>query len=353
MSDSDRFSKRIKLLRPLIFCIAAAAVFIAAGLAGRFVAEKQNPISEDSHQAARSDENLVVDDNKTITVGDKEYAIKENIETVLVIGVDSPDIQEKVDSYMNTEQADFNMLIVIDHDNKSYTSLALNRDTMTRIPALGVDGVLSYWKDGQLALAHTYGTGREDSCINQVWAVSELLFGEKIDHYISLSMPAIGLANDAVGGVTVTIEDDFSKVDKTLKQGEKIKLNAKQAENFVRQRKNMGEQSNLNRMKRQQTYMSEWKKLAVKKLNGENTFLFKLLGMVSDYMVSDMSANKLSELSNNLSQYTDNGIIDTKGEAKKGKEFIEYYVDEDDLRDIVLELYYDEITQNSTPIPNY
>ena len=326
--------------------MAAAVIFAAAGLAGRFVAEKQNPISEDSHQAERSDENFIVDDNKTIRVGDREFAAKENIETVLVIGVDSPDAQEAVDSYMNTKQADFNLLIVIDHTNKSYTSLALNRDTMTKIPALGVDGVLSYWKDGQLALAHTYGTGREDSCINQVWAVSELLFGEKIDHYISLSMPAIGFANDAVGGVTVTIEDDFSKVDKTLKQGETIKLKGKQAENYVRQRKNMGEQTNINRMKRQKTYMSEWKKLAIEKLKGESTFFFKLLGMVSDYMVSDMSANKLSELSNTLSTYTDNGIVETKGEVKQGKEFMEYYVDEDDLREIILNLYYEE-TNNS------
>ncbi|MBQ1389870.1 MAG: LCP family protein [Clostridia bacterium] len=343
MSGSDRFGKRIELLRPLIFCVAAAAVIVGAGIAGNYAAGKKNPISNSSHQTERPDENIVIDEKKTIKVGDREFALKENIETVLVMGVDDPGTQEAVDSYMNTDQADFNLLIVIDNENKSYTSLALNRDTMTKIPALGVDGALSYWMDGQLALGHTYGTGRQDSCLNQVWTVSELLFGENIDHYISFSLPAIGFANDAVGGVTVKIEDDFSKVDSTMKMGETIKLNAKQAEHYVRQRKNVAEQTNLNRMKRQKTYMAEWKNLAIKKINSDNTFFFKFLGLVSDYMVSDMSANKLSDMSNKLAEYTDNGMLETKGEAKLGKKFMEYYVDEDDLREIVLKLYYDEI----------
>ena len=350
MSDSKEYGRRRgrNVLRAVVFILISAAVLVAADLAGRYAAKKQNQIANSSHQDASPDENIVVDDKKTIMWGGKEYFAKENIEAVLIMGVDSAGVQDDTLSYMNTDQSDFNVLLVIDHDNKSYTSLTLNRDTMTKIPCLDAAGTMSYWKDGQLALAHTYGTGREDSCINQAWAVSELLFGVNVDHYLSFSMPAISIANDAVGGVTVTIADDFSKVDPSLKMGETIKLNGRQAETFVRGRSGMGEPTNINRMSRQKTYMAAWKDKALQRFSGDGDFIFTLLGLVSDYMVSDMTANKLSELTNQLSEYTDNGVRETKGEAVKGDEFMEYYVDQDDLRMTVLDLFYEENAAEST-----
>ena len=45
---------------------------------------------------------------------------------------------------------------------------------------------------GQLALAHTYGSGEEDSCENTVLAVENLLYGVGIDHYVSLTMDGGG-----------------------------------------------------------------------------------------------------------------------------------------------------------------
>ena len=348
MSDSREYgSRRRNVLRAVVFVLVSALILIAADLAGRYAAKKQNQMTENSHQDASPDENLVVDDKKTIMWGGKEYYARDNIEAVLVMGVDDGGVQESTVSYTNDDQSDFNVVLVIDHDSKSYTMLALNRDTITSIPCLDATGTITYRKDAQLALAHTYGTGREDSCVNQVQAVSELLFGTNIDHYISFSMPAIGIANDAVGGVTVTIADDFSKVDTSLKMGETIRLNGRQAETFVRGRGGMDEPTNLNRMSRQKTYMAAWKNAALEKYTGNGDFIFTLLGLVSDYMVSDMTANKLSELADQLSEYTDNGVCETKGEAVKGDAFMEYYVDQDDLRMTVLDLFYEENTAES------
>ena len=46
---------------------------------------------------------------------------------------------------------------------------------------------------------------------NTVDAVSTLLGGHKIDGFAMVNMSAIEVVNDMVGGVTVTIEDDFSR----------------------------------------------------------------------------------------------------------------------------------------------
>ena len=65
--------------------------------------------------------------------------------------------------------------------------------------------------------------------------------------------------NDMVGGVTVTIEDDFSEVDPTLKMGETVTLMGEHAENYVRQRKEVADGRNESRMQRQSSYEEAFK----------------------------------------------------------------------------------------------
>lgn len=346
MSDANTANKRMWFKRIIILILVVCAVIFLALLAAHLADNKQIEQLTDSQQTYdKSAENVIIDEEKSITVNGKEYKQKEDIEAVLIMGVDEADVQQDSESYLNSNQADFLLLVVVDHSTQSYTSIALNRDTMTKVPVLGIDGFFIDWKEEQLALAHTYGSGLEDSCENTVWAVSELLFQVPIEHYAALSMPAIGVANDAVGGVTVTIEDDFGDTDPTLVQGETVKLNAEQAEHFVRSRKGVSDQTNLNRMSRQKTYMSAWRKLALEAMEKDSSFVFTLLTLVSEYMVSDMTINELSDFANVMSEYADNGVVETEGEAVKGETYMEYYVDDSALQELVLDLFYDEITQ--------
>ena len=54
--------------------------------------------------------------------------------------------------------------------------------------------------------------GMELSCENTVDAVSNMLYGIRIEGYISLNMDSIKILNHLAGGVPVTIEDDFFPV---------------------------------------------------------------------------------------------------------------------------------------------
>ena len=58
----------------------------------------------------------------------------------------------------------------------------------------------------QIALAHANGDGMELSCENTVDAVSNMLYGIRIEGYISLNMDSIKILNHLAGGVPVTIE---------------------------------------------------------------------------------------------------------------------------------------------------
>ena len=92
----------------------------------------------------------------------------------------------------------------------------------------------------QLAYAHTYGTGMEDSCENMKKTVSKLLGGVAIDYYVSMNVEAIAPLNDAVGGVTVNVVHDFSQVDATIPKGV-VTLKGDQARAFVQSRWYVGD----------------------------------------------------------------------------------------------------------------
>ncbi|MDD3228835.1 MAG: LCP family protein [Oscillospiraceae bacterium] len=205
------------------------------------------------------------------------YALREDLETVLFIGVDKYEADTGTDSYNNTQQADFIMLVIIDHTNKTYTALQLNRDTMTDITMLGVRGENTGVFTGQLALAHTYGSGGRDSCRNTVEAVSNYLYGIDIDHYVALTMDAIPIINDLAGGVQVEMLADFSAFDSAMSKGTVVTLHGEQALTYVRTRKGLDDSTNLSRMLRQQQYLNALSKNVQVCLEGDDTFLVNVV----------------------------------------------------------------------------
>ena len=165
------------------------------------------------------------------------------------------------------------LVLVIEADMRmpTYTKRLhmLNRDTMTKIQILGVRGDVAGTFTGQLALAHTYGSGERDSCLNTTEAVSNLLYGVGIDHYISITMDGVAILNDLVGGVEVEVMDDFSSIDSTLVQGETVTLMGNHALTYVRTRGGLEDSSNLHRMERQRQYLIALQKKLTEKANSD------------------------------------------------------------------------------------
>ena len=157
----------------------------------------------------------------------------EDVESFLILGLDKFEDAINNDSYNNDQRADFLMLLVFDNSEKKFTAVHLNRDTMVNMNVLGVAGQKIGTVNKQLALAHTYGNGRDVSCRNTADAVSELLNGVKVNHYLSITMDAVPILNDLLGGVEVTVLDDFSGIDDTLIKGETVTLHGDHALTYV------------------------------------------------------------------------------------------------------------------------
>ena len=276
--------------------------------------------------------------------GDKKYKFRENMEVVLIMGIDNRGKLPEDNEYVHSSQADVLYVYAIDHKNKTFQALQINRETMAdvkQILGIGEDDVASM----QICLAHAYGRTENARCLNVCESVSGLIFDVPIDHYISLSMDSISVLNEQVGGVTVTVPAGLEKADPEFKEGATVTLKGDQAEKFVRSRMSLDDDSNIFRMNRQEIFMKAWKQQAYKKLNEDPNFAPKMVLALSEYLTSDMTANRLSELANNLKEYKDLGTLTPEGktlEEGEGRLFKEFHVDEEDLHKKVIELFYEE-----------
>ncbi len=277
--------------------------------------------------------------HKTLTVDGAEYYPRQDITVFMLMGIDRTGPVEAVNYHRNEGSADMIALAIFDQTNETYTVLMLNRDTMLDVPVIGVGGKTAGYAHEQLALAHTYGSGVEDSCENTVRAVSELLRGITVDYYISINMDAIALLNDAVGGVSVTVTDDFSAVNSTIPKGE-VLLNGQQALDFVQNRKDVGSQMNVSRMERHEEYMRGFLQSLNQKLKKDDTFILSTYDSVAPYMVSDCPVNTLNSLVNRYSQFELQDVITLEGNNVKGDTYMEFYPDPDALKQLTIQLFY-------------
>ncbi len=266
------------------------------------------------------------------------YTLRDDLETLLVIGIDqTEETFLEAQDYVNDGRADFLLLLVFDPSTKSCRALQINRDAMTDIPTLGMDGRQIGTVYGQLALSHTVGSGGSDSCEVTRDAVEGFLLDTPIDHFLSLTMDALPILNDAVGGVTLTSLDNFGE---DFSAGEEVTLRGEMALRYVRARAGLEDSSNAHRMERQRQYMQALYARIEEKIDTDKDFPTQMLSDLSGYLVSDCDAGQLQSLVSRLQSYTLGGIEPIEGESRKGERFMEFYPDEDALQAQLISLFY-------------
>lgn len=276
---------------------------------------------------------------RTLTYQGAEYTLKRQMKTILLMGTDSTQLyaetpEEELDFY-SYHQADYLMLLVLDQATGKVQPISINRDTMTDVPWLDVFGDVGGTEYEQVCLAFNYGDGGAVSCKNTVSAVSGILFDLPIDAYIEMPMVSIPQLNDLVGGVTVTIPEDMTRVDAAFVAGETITLTGEQAEKFVRTRKAMPDDTNAARMHRQEIYMEAFLKQVESALSADQEFSVKALEELGNALQSDMTGTQLSMFLKELEKAEIGAIRTPEGELKTGPQYYEFYMDEASLWDII------------------
>lgn len=327
--------KQAMFRKGVLFVLIIALVFVAVGVASQVVDRKD--VTRDQEETTQWPQDMV-------EINGVKCTPKKNIKTYLIIGVDFQGEAEAVEEYDGTGQCDTLEVVVVDYTAKTYTRLPINRDTMTEVQSLDADGNYLATTKIQIALAHAKGDGMEISCENTVDAVSNLLYGQTIDGYASLNMDAIEVLNHLAGGVTVTVEDDFSRVDPALKEGETVTLTDAQAMEYVRGRMNVGDGTNESRMRRQTQYLAALKPILMEKCQEDSSFALDIYDSLTPYMVTDQSRNDFIKLTAALLESEEQERLYIEGTNAIGKnDFNEFTVDEDSLADVVIQLFYDKV----------
>ncbi|MGN0706782.1 MAG: LCP family protein [Faecalibacterium sp.] len=267
------------------------------------------------------------------------YRERTGLESYLLIGVDRSGEATSVNSYEGGGQADVQMLLVVDNEAKTWQVLQINRDSMVKVPILAVNGQVFSYATQQIALAHYYGDGREQSCENTVRAVSRMLEDQPINGYLAVHLDAVGIITDLVGGVTLTVTSDFSAIDPSLVMGETINLSGEQALTYVRSRFYVDDQTNIARMARQRQYLTA---LEEKLRQKDEKFVLEAYDTLSSYMVTDIASGTASIVFDSLKQYTQLEMLTIAGDNRVENGHWAYYLDEDSLQQTILQLFYEQ-----------
>ncbi len=341
--------KKYKLILFALIGVAALLLLFAAMNVIEDRIEKYEVYEADDDDDWGDDEDEEIELEKgQILVNGNIYTYNAAVRNYLIIGTDASgsgaEPSENKSDYHGA-MADVLMLLVLNRADNTYAILEIDRNTVMDVPMMNADGTVNASSIMQICTSHWFGGTPEMNSKNTVNAVSQLLGGMNIDGYYELNMNSIEKLNHAIGGVPVTVKDDFSNTDPSLVVGETITLNDEQAFHYVHDRLEVGDGSNEERMERQEEYI----KAFWEKLRNETKKNQKLPNEIFDEMQSDvetdMTGNDLSRVINRTNNGTNLGIISFEGEHKigqiinDGKDHQEFYIDSDSYYEVMNKLF--------------
>lgn len=288
-------------------------------------------------------------DSYTIKHNGKYYRYNDSIINLLLIGVDYSGMPIKSETCGGDYQADVIVIAALDTENSKVTLISVSRDTMCNIEVLDSDGTSLGFSTSQLALSYANGDGDKLSCELCRDAVSDLFFGLQFQGYAAFYLGGIADLNDALGGVTVTVLDDYPFTNisacRNMYPGAEVTLTGEQARSYIQCRLDTAE-GNALRMQRQKQYMLSMITKAKQIVKQDPTSVFSLYSAVSDYIVTDLNIGSLAYLATSAAAMDFSGeILSVEGVSVLGSgNHMELTPDPDALSDLILDVFYTEVT---------
>ncbi|MBQ2972619.1 MAG: LCP family protein [Ruminococcus sp.] len=348
-----RKKKKKKALKVLliILCVLLALVIAVAGTLFVFnkIGESAMHNYEDVEiEPAPEVENIesVTDGGKTIAYNGSTYAFNEKVATVVMMGIDTGKKGEAIENIIGANgQADAIYIAVIDTSNNKVTILGVSRDAMVDVNVYNTSGEFLRTENMQLCLSYAYGDGKHTSCENTLVSLERLFYGMPFDTYFSFDIPAIGLATDAIGGVTITSDTEFYSdyYNRTIYPGETVTLYGNDATAYVRTRDINELDSNNARMSRQKQFISAFIAEIFSSVKSDPSLVLDLYNTVENNSTTNLTPAKMTYLAttaiSGLDSYKEIEFVNVPGTVTKG-EYAEFIVDQNTLMELMLDLFY-------------
>ena len=268
----------------------------------------------------------------TLTIDDQGYSYTDDVDAYLIIGTDGSADQPDAEKGFNGSLADFITVMIVNRTSGAYGFLQLDRDTITFVPIPDENGEETGTVYEQLCTAHWYGYTEEQRNQNTVNAVSRLLGNLPIKGYYTLNMKDLPVLNRALGGVTVTIEEDMTSVDPQMKQGAEILLSDDQVEGYLRARMTVGDGTNAGRMRRQRQYMQNAYGIVMQNLSKDPDYINEIYDEMTEVVDSNLPRKEISRIAAQVRESENRGILTLDGTSRigdrldDGQKHAEFYV---------------------------
>lgn len=263
----------------------------------------------------------------------KKYSYNHQLSNFLFIGTDTGEnlVGQEAKESGKAGQADVLLLLSVNNETKESVMYQIPRNTMTEIDIYDNHG---NWCDStytQIGEQYAVSIGGESSCWAVKKTVSELLHNIEIDNYIAMDFTAVAEINNILGGVTLTIPEDYTAIDPSYLKDSVVTLNGEQAEVYIRYLDGNQPFHNQDRMERQFQFLSSFIE-KMKDVKYENLYSF-----MEQYVITTLDEKQIEEL--NTFDFTNAESKFIPGEWKAGENQDEYYVNEELERMIIEDFY--------------
>ena len=192
----------------------------------------------------------------------------------------------------------------------------------------------------------------EESCEYQLKAVQRLFYNLPVHGYAAVHMDAVISLTDLLGGIELTALEDvgvaFEGKEKgkiIIHEGDHVVLDGEKAYSYVRFRDVKVDGSADMRLKRQQQFLGEFIQKAKAQTAKDITLPVKMYQEITKQMVTDVTVDEVAYLASTALDYRfdKSRFYSLEGETIMGEKFEEFYVDEDVLYDMILDIFYEPV----------
>lgn len=272
-----------------------------------------------------------------IVYQNRNYYYNYELLTFLVMGIFTEEDKEPLEG-----EADAEFLCVFNPGTKELSVIGLNRNSMVDIDFYNDEGIYLVRQKAQLTLQHGFGINKEQGSALQVAAVQRLMRGIPINGHVTVDMQVVEQMNHAVGGVSVTVLEDLTEIDETFVQGDEVCLSDEQAFWYVKYRNPFIYGTADRRLQRDIQFLQGFADKAIDKIHEDFMFPYHLYKECGEHVYTNISQDRIAML---LMLAKDCEVKDIRfynlpGETKLGEKYEEFYVDEQQLLDMIVDIFY-------------
>jgi len=323
----------------LLFLLGIVVVAVAVVLGMRFMGHRDMMNTSGEATAYR----------ETIEYKGHTYEYNDDMLSMVFLGIDQRTLE-------NTTKTDFvgasdaDIVVAVNTKTGETDVIAIPRDTMVDVDIWSTSGIFLRTQKTQLCLAYAYGDGNVKSCENAVTSISRVLYDVPIQKYFALDLDGIAPLNDAIGGVTVNAL--YSVPEFGIEKGKTVTLVGDMAEAYVRTRDMDKVTASLNRTDRQVQYIKAFANQAAPAVIRDFSTVSRLYKTASKYSRTNITLNNATYITSLLLSkgVTEFETHTLKGKMKAAEDALlpdvvhaEFYPDEDNLMEIVLDVFYTQI----------